>query len=140
MDDKGKITKRSIAARLDGMDGGPDDEEERRALDEYAAILRRQADLRASLKEAEDELNAAVAERYGKLTEEAIKDLVVNDKWLARLAADVRGELDRVSQGLTGRIQQLAERYATPLPQLIGEVDALAARVDAHLRTIGTPV
>ena len=140
VDDKGKITKRSIAARLDGMDGGPDDEEERRALDEYAAILRRQADLRASLKEAEDELNAAVAERYGKLTEEAIKDLVVNDKWLARLAADVRGELDRVSQGLTGRIQQLAERYATPLPQLIGEVDALAARVDAHLRTIGTPV
>ena len=42
---------------------------------------------------------------------------MVDDKWLATLAAAVQGELDRVSQTLTGRIRQLAERYATPLPQ-----------------------
>ena len=54
--------------------------------------------------------------------EDEIKTLVVDDKWLATLAAAVQGELDRVSQTLTGRIRQLAERYATPLPQLTGEV------------------
>jgi hypothetical protein len=37
-------------------------------------------------------------------------------KWMARLSAAVQGELDRVSQTLTGRIRELAERYATPLP------------------------
>lgn len=37
----------------------------------------------------------------------------------------------------TGRIRQLAERYATPLPQLTGEVAALAARVDGHLEKMG---
>jgi type I restriction enzyme M protein len=42
-----------------------------------------------------------------------------------------------VSQTLTGRIRQLAERYATPLPQLTGQVAALAARVDAHLNKMG---
>ena len=47
---------------------------------------------------------------------------MVDDKWLATLAAAVQGELDRVSQTLTGRIRQLAERYATPLPQLTDEV------------------
>ena len=47
---------------------------------------------------------------------------MVDDKWLATLAAAVQGELDRVSQTLTGRIRQLAERYATPLPQLMEEV------------------
>ena len=47
---------------------------------------------------------------------------MVDDKWLATLAAAVQGELDRVSQTLTGRIRQLAERYATPLPQLTEEV------------------
>jgi hypothetical protein len=41
---------------------------------------------------------------------------VVDDKWMARLSAAVQGELDRVSQTLTGRIRELAERYATPLP------------------------
>jgi type I restriction enzyme M protein len=62
---------------------------------------------------------------------------VVDDKWLATIAAAVQGELDRVSQTLTGRIRQLAERYATPLPQLTDEVATLAARVDGHLKKMG---
>jgi len=51
--------------------------------------------------------------------------------------AAVQGELGRVSQTLSGRIRQLAERYATPLPQLIDDVATLAARVDAHLKKMG---
>ena len=78
-----------------------------------------------------------MAAKYGKLTEAEIKTLVVDDKWLAQLAADVQSELDRVSQTLTGRIRQLADRYATPLPQLTKEVEALAARVDEHLKKMG---
>ncbi len=80
---------------------------------------------------------ARVAARYGTLAEADIQTLVVDDKWLATLAAAVQGELDRVSQTLTGRIRQLAERYATPLPQLIDEVALLAAKVDGHLRKMG---
>jgi len=49
----------------------------------------------------------------------------------------VQGELDRVSQTLTGRIRQLAERYAAPLPKLNDEVAALAARVEGHLKKMG---
>ena len=33
--------------------------------------------------------------------------------------------------------RQLAERYATPLPQLTDEVAALAARVEEHLKRMG---
>jgi len=62
---------------------------------------------------------------------------VIDDKWMARLAASVQGELDRVSQTLTGRIRELAERYATPLPQLTDEVAVLAARVEGHLAKMG---
>ena len=75
--------------------------------------------------------------QYAKLTEDDIKTLVVDDKWLATLAAAVQGELDRVSQTLTGRIRQLAERYATPLPQLTDKVATLASRVDEHLKKMG---
>jgi len=35
---------------------------------------------------------------------------------------------------LTGRIKELAERYATPLPRLSEEVEALSSKVDAHLK------
>ena len=64
------------------------------------------------IKAAQDALIAKVAAKYAQLSEDEIKTLVVDDKWLAHLAADVQRELDRVSQTLTGRIRQLAD--ATP--------------------------
>jgi type I restriction enzyme M protein len=56
---------------------------------------------------------------------------------MARLSAVVQGELERVSQTLTGRVRELAERYAAPLPRLTDEVATLAARVEGHLERMG---
>ncbi len=56
---------------------------------------------------------------------------------MSRLHAAVQGELARVSQTLTGRIHELAERYATALPVLTEEVATLAARVEDHLAKMG---
>ena len=71
------------------------------------------------------------------LSEEEVKALVVEDKWLTTLASDVQTELNRISQALTGRIKELAERYATPLPKLTEEVEILSAHVDEHLKKMG---
>ena len=95
------------------------------------------ADAKAQRKAAQEALDKKIAAKYPTLTEAQIKTLVVDDRWMAYLAAAVQGELDRVSQTLTGRIRELAERYATPLPQLTVEVAALATRVDAHLKRMG---
>ena len=46
--------------------------------------------------------------KYAKLSEDEIKTLVVEDKWLAAVRGAVQGELDRVSQTLTGRVRELA--------------------------------
>ncbi len=37
--------------------------------------------------------------------------MVVEDKWLATLETAIQGEIDRISQALTGRVKELAERY-----------------------------
>ena len=81
--------------------------------------------------------DAKVAAKYKTLSENQVRTLVVDDKWLAALAAGVQIELDRVSQALTGRIQELAGCYATPLPQLSEEVEAWSAKVDTHLEQMG---
>ncbi|MEK7756234.1 MAG: N-6 DNA methylase, partial [Planctomycetota bacterium] len=137
VDAKGKISKKAVAARLKEIGGAAELDDERNAVENYAALVDQQADAKSRLKAAQDALEAKVAAKYGKLTEAEIKTLVVNDKWLAQLAADVQSELDRVSQALTGRIRQLADRYAAPLPQLTTEVDTLAARVNEHLKKMG---
>ena len=111
--------------------------DERKVLKDYLALLEKEADANEQAQGRAEGAGAKVAAKYGKLTEAEIKTLVVDDKWLATLAAAVQSELDRVSQALTGRIRQLAERYATPLPQLTEEVETLAARVDEHLKKMG---
>lgn len=137
VDAKGKISRKAVAARLKKTSGDADFDDERKALENYAAVLDQQAAIKSRLKAAQEALEAKVVAKYGKLTEAEIKTLVVDDKWLAQLAGDVQSELDRVSQTLTGRIRQLAERYSTPLPQLTEEVETLAARVDGHLTKMG---
>jgi type I restriction enzyme M protein len=137
VDEKGKISKKAVMAHLKEIGDDSEYAEERKALEEYATLLDKHAVAKDHLKAAQEALEAKLAAKYGKLTETEIKTLVVEDKWLAQLAADVRSELDRVSQALNGRIRQLANRYATPLPQLTEEVEKLAARVDEHLKKMG---
>jgi type I restriction enzyme M protein len=135
--EKDKLTKASVGARLKDIKDDADEADECKVLNEYLALIEKEAVTSAKAKEAQDVLSAKVATQYGKLTEAEIKTLVVDDKWLASLAADVQSELDRVSQALTSRIKQLAERYATPLPKLNDEIRTLAARVDEHLKKMG---
>ena len=82
-------------------------------------------------------MDAKVANKYLTLTVAEVNTLVVEDKWLVALTASVQSELDRVSQALTGRIRQLADRYATELPALRDEVELLAGRVDEHMKKMG---
>ncbi len=135
--DKDKLTKASVAARLKDIKGDADSADERKLLADYLALSEQEATASAALKAAQESVMDAVLQQYARLTEDDIKTLVVDDKWLATLAAAVQGELDRVSQTLTGRIRQLAERYATPLPQLTGEVATLASCVEEHLKKMG---
>ncbi|MDO8527874.1 MAG: N-6 DNA methylase [Deltaproteobacteria bacterium] len=135
--DKQKITVKGVKARLKEIGKDPDYDDERQALQDYAVILERQATIKTSLKAAQEDLENKIAEKYPKLTESEIKTLVVDDKWLATIATAVQGELDRVSQTLTGRIRQLAERYETPLPKLEESVAEFSTLVEGHLKRMG---
>jgi type I restriction enzyme M protein len=96
-----------------------------------------EAELKKAIRDAEAALDQLAYEQYPKLTESEIQTLVVDDKWLTTLSQAIEGELDRVSQTLTSRIRLLADRYAAPLPQIVDEVEQLAAKVAAHLERMG---
>jgi type I restriction enzyme M protein len=135
--DKGKLTAKSVKDRLKAIKEDKDADDECKILDCYVGLIEQESEAGKKVKDAQKALDAKVAAKYGQLTEVEIKTLVVDDKWLATLTAAVQSELDRVSQALTGRIRQLAERYATPLPKLTAEVATLAARVDEYIKKMG---
>lgn len=135
--DKGKLTKVSAKARLGDIKRDKDAVEERKLLESYLELVEQEASAGKAVKDALKALDTKVAAKYGQLEAADIKSLVVNDKWLAALTTNVQGELDRVSQALTGRIKQLTERYSTPISLIADEVEMLTKRVDDHLRKMG---
>ncbi len=136
-DDKGNISKKSVQARMKEVCHDAEAQDERRALQAYLELLDRETEAKAKLKTATADLDKTVAARYGTLSEDEVKTLVVEDKWLRALADAIEGEMDRVSQALAGRVGQLAQRYQTPLPALTEEVECLSQRVDEHLEKMG---
>jgi type I restriction enzyme M protein len=135
--DKGKITRASIKARLTSIKHDWDAKEERSILNEYLKLIEKESEISKRVKDAQRSLEKKVDAQYGKLSEQDVKSLVIEDKWMATLDADIQTELDRISQALTGRIKQLAERYAQPLPALKDEVELLSTKVDEHLKKMG---
>ena len=132
-----KVNKANITARIKEIRGDAEAKEEEKVLKEWLKLNDRQTALKKEIKDAEVQIDRLVYDRYPTLTEDEIKVLVVDDKWLARIGAAVAGEIDRVSQGLTQRVKVLAQRYEVPLPELVSQVAELEARVAAHLVKMG---
>jgi type I restriction enzyme M protein len=135
--EKGKITKASVKVRLKDIFGDPDAIDEQVMLNEYLDLLEQETEASKKIKDAQKTLDSKVAARYNMLSEDEVKTLVIEDKWLTTIASDVQTELNRISQALTGRIKELADRYATPLSKLTAEVEELSSKVEAHLQKMG---
>ena len=132
-----KVNKASVTARLKEIKGDTEAKDEAAVLTDWLRLNDEEADLKKRFKVAEASLDAQAYAKYSKLTDSDIKTLVVDDKWLAALDAAVHGEMDRVSQQLTQRVKELAERYATPLPRMVSCMAELETKVNHHLGTMG---
>jgi type I restriction enzyme M protein len=111
--------------------------EELHVLLAWLKLAAEESELKNRVKEAEAALDATAYAKYPRLTEAEVQALVVDHKWLATLDAAVHGEMDRLSQQLTARVKELAERYEAPLPRLNERVAELETRVSRHLAAMG---
>ena len=132
-----KVNKANVSARLKEIKHDPEVKDEAAVLTEWLALNAEETDLKQRVKKAEADLDAKAYAKYPTLAEAEVKTLVVDDKWLAALDARIHGEMDRVSQQLTGRVKELVERYDTPLPQLTSHVAAFEAKVNGYLERMG---
>ena len=139
--DKGKISKGNVQKRIKEIKKDPSSDadafEELKVLEAYLKLMGNEADANKNIKNAQKALDNEVIGRYKVLTEDEIKTLVVDDKWMATISGDVKSELERISQRLAQRIKELAERYATPMPELNATVGELEAEVGKHLEKMG---
>ncbi|MEW5815483.1 MAG: type I restriction-modification system subunit M [Spirochaetota bacterium] len=158
--DKDKITKASVQKRLKELEKSMPGTEllmtaeplsvygnspvyenpekaEYEVLTTYLQLIEEEAENSRKIKETLTVLEKKVLDKYKAFTESEIKTLVVEDKWMATLERDIKTEMERISQRLTGRIKELAGRYEATLPALTNEVDVLEKKVNRHLKNMG---
>ena len=132
-----KVNKATVAARIKEIKNDKEAKEELGVLKEWLQQAELEAELKKKLKTAEAELDAKAYAQYPRLTEDEVKRLVVDHKWLDSLDRAIHGELDRISQGLTQRVKELAERYEATMPSLTKAANDCEAKVSAHLKKMG---
>jgi type I restriction enzyme M protein len=111
--------------------------EKKKSFEQYLQLTEQLSEANRKLKEAKAELDKKLLAKYPVLTEAEVKQLVVSDKWIATIEHTVINEMQRISQRLTGRIKELAERYESPMPALTNEVNQWEQKVNAHLAKMG---
>ncbi len=132
-----KVNKGNINARLKEIKNDNEAKDEITVLTHYLTLTEKLADCNKKIKTENADLDKKLLDRYPKLTAEEIKILVVDDKWLAKIEKDIHSEIDKISQRLTTRVKELAERYETPLPELTLELKELEKKVSKHLERMG---
>ena len=135
--DKGKVTKAGVKDRLKALQDEPEGDGEQEILVRCLALIEADSTVGKAVKGAQAKLDQRLLARYATLTETEIKTLVVEDKWLAAIREAAEGEMQRLTQQLGGRVKELEERYARPLPELEQEAEAFGAKVEGHLKRMG---
>ena len=139
VNDKGKVTKTAAKARLKEL-GTDETDEEHQAIEKVLALLDAESAAKSAEKQARTDLYKKVLDRYSALTEDEVKSVVVDQKWLTSVRSRFENRATQVARSLARRIRELDERYATPLPQLEVDVESRRLKVKHHLQQMGIEI
>ena len=139
--EKGNINASGIKARIQILRQTlpvPDDYAEDYAeLIQFYYLYSKNSDQSAVLKDLQKALDEKVKAKYAVLTEDEIKELLVNKKWYYSIYDGIDALYTAISHNLSARITELAERYESTLPELEDKVTEYEAKVKAHLKQMG---
>lgn len=133
-----KINKAAVSKRMKEVGVAvKKDDDEIKALAAWLKLVDSQVALKKEIEGAIDELDKKVIARHESLTEDEVQALVVDDKWMTTIKIDICSETRQVSQRLTKRIHELAERYDMPLSVQIEQLNSLEEITISNLASMG---
>ena len=111
--------------------------------DEYAALTlysQKYAEMDTvdkAYKAARKALDEKLVTKYAVLTDDEIKHLLFDMKWTAKLAADVRDEIEQVLNTLSSKVLLIAKRYEHTLGEIEDRTAKSRAAVVSALERMG---
>lgn len=132
-----KISKTTLTKRIKEIKTLPGHKEELEVLNKYLSLLNDVSKVDKNIKDIKAGLDKKVIKKYGELSVDKIKDIVVNDKWIDVVNNNIEELLDEISQNLNSEIIKLAKRYEETMSNIEGDVVLLEERVEEHLKRMG---
>lgn len=140
VDEKGKVTKKAIAALAKAIGQDESRADELAAVEECDRLLSAESETRKALMNAQDQLNRATVAKYGDLTEDEVKDLVINGKWHTEIHTGIDSLLADLVHKLSARLYELEQRYAETLDVISTSVTELEKDVKVYLQLLAGSV
>ena len=103
----------------------------------YAAKSAEKDEAEKAWKEARKVLDDKVKTKYGELTVDEIKHILFDMKWMAKLEADIRDEIEQVLNSLSSKVLLIAKRYEHTLGEIENRTAKSRAAVVAALERMG---
>jgi type I restriction enzyme M protein len=100
-------------------------------------LVNREAAAKRSAKEAQAALDEATLRKYGELTDEDVRLIVLDDKWHSTVSKRIDEEVDALTQALVARVRELGGRYGSTVSEISCELASLEAKVTGHLGAMG---
>lgn len=114
-----------------------DEQNEVKKSAEYKKIDKEKSALNKTQKEKRTDLTDAVVKKYAALTEEEIKILVVDRKWLTSVINGCEALMQNVTHQIANDVTALVERYETTLNDTEANVKDLEQQVLLSLKEMG---
>ena len=111
--------------------------DEYEALTAYAAKSAEKDKADKECKEARKALDEKVEAKYSELTVDEIKHLLFDMKWMAKLEADIRDEIEQVLNSLSSKVLLIAKRYEHTLGEIEDRTAKSREAVVAALERMG---
>ena len=93
--------------------------------------------MKKDLKEKVSLLTMAVLKKYKLLTEEEIRTMVFNDKWMPNMQSRLQSLMSAEHQNIITSITALNERYKVTLPEMEDDVNRYRDIVKGYLQEMG---
>jgi type I restriction enzyme M protein len=135
--DKGSITKATLTKYLKDNKGNKDEKEGLELGIQLLGLFEKEVNLKKEVKDKQIKLDEITLDRFTKLTEKEVRELVIDDKWITSIKNLIQTEIDSISQRLTIRIKELGVRYDSKLGDLTSETQSLESKVSEHLKKMG---
>ncbi|MCJ1689076.1 class I SAM-dependent DNA methyltransferase [Rathayibacter sp. VKM Ac-2927] len=134
--DKGAYTKKLVTAVIREARAGHD-QETLKCAQAALELLNTEAASKKATKDAQATLDAKTLRKYGELSVDDVKSIVLDDKWHTAVAVRIGDVVGDLTLALVARIQQLGERYVRTVLELKAELDAFEGKVATHLVAMG---